>query len=201
VPDENFLTTLTVRLQSKVTLTLRIQYGTVDQADARVVFTLPQRSSESQYVREQTAKLKQELEASFADRVADAAKKDLVRLFLEPHNCATTNRRERNDNIIVEVKEICRFGQKGLIRFTIENRHKALFNIGSVQVQVGKGQETAPVENLVHVFESDASEVPFRATVAGVVAFDVPGVGKHYELTVLENGGKNRKVLLTELGF
>jgi hypothetical protein len=201
VPDENFLTTLTVRLQSKVTLTLRIQYGTMDTADARVVFTLPNRGAETQFVKDQIAKAKAQLEATYADRVSEGVKREFVRAFLEPHSCAPSTRRERNENIVVEVQEICRFGSRGFIRFTIENRHKIPFLIGELQVALGRGQAAVPAENVFHLFASDAREVAFRVTVAGVVGFDVPERtgDTSYELQVAESDGKGRKVVVSEL--
>lgn len=203
VPDENFLTTLTVRLQSKVTLTLRIQYGTVEQADARVVFTLPNRGAETQYVKDQVAKARAQLEASYADRVSEGVKRELVRTFLEPHSCVSSNRRERNDNIVVEVQELCRFGARGLIRFTVENRHKAPFRVGDVQVMVGRGKIAVAADNVFPLFEGNAEEVAFRATVSAVVAFDLPEGTKDssFELHLTESDGKGRKVVVSELGL
>ena len=201
VPDEDFLTTLTVRLQSKVTITLRIQYGSLDQADARVVFTLPNRGKETAFVQEQIAKEKAELQAADAERVSTGVRDEFLRAFLQPHQCVSLSRHDRNDDIVVEVNELCRFGEHVLMRFTVENRLRTDFNLGDVTVSEGQGKDTHPVESAAFRMEGDAHEVPWQTVRAGVVGFEASARAGTYALTISEDGGKGRKVQVQGLSF
>jgi hypothetical protein len=200
IPDEHYLTTLTVRLQSKVTLTLRVQYGSVGLADGRVVFTLPGRAGQSRYVEEQVARRTAELEAAFAARVADSADEAFLRVLLEPHGCAMPGRRERNDNLFLELKEVCRFGGRGYLRFSLENRSSALFQVGLVEVVTGRDREAAALNGTRALFAEGATEVPFQRTVHGIVSFELlEGAADSVQLAVSEAGGRPRRVQLTEV--
>ena len=202
IPDEHYLTTLTVRLRSKVTLTLRVQYGSVDAADGRVVFTLPGRAGQLQFIEEQLAKRTAELEASFAARVAASADEMVLRALLEPHSCTNVSRRERNDNLFLEVKEICRFAGRGYMRFSIENRSKTMFQLGAVEVVSGRGRDAAVLMGTRTAFSDGATDVPFQKTVDGVVSFDVvDGVSNGLQLAVTEAAGRSRRVQLADLRF
>jgi hypothetical protein len=201
VDVKDFLTTLTVKLQSKLTVTLRIQYGTLEQADPRVVFTLPNRGKESQYVHEQIAKAKAELQADEAERISAGVRDEFLRSFIQPHQCAELSRHERNDDIVVEVNELCRFGEHVLVRFTVENRHRTDFNVGDVSVESGEGKDAERVEGAAFRMEGDAREVPWKTVRAGVVGFESSDKVANYELTISEDGGKGRKVRITGLSF
>lgn len=202
IPDEHYLTTLTVRLQSKVTLTLRVQYGSVDAADGRVVFTLPGRAGQSQFVEEQLARRSAELEVSFATRVTASADEAFLRALLEPHGCSAPGRRERNDDLFLQLKEVCRFGGRAYLRFFIENRSNALFQLGQVEVIAGRGREAAALNGTRTLFAEGAMEVPFQKTVQGIVSFDLlEGVAEGVQLSVSEAGGRSRRVQLTEVSL
>jgi hypothetical protein len=203
IPDEAYLTTLTVRLKSKLTITVRVQYAPAAKADARIVFTLPHREAESQFVREETKKQRDELEASFAERVNQGVSRGLQRTLLEPHGCTEMRRRDRSDDVILEVRELCRFGPRGYIRFTLENRHNLLYRLGEVQVLAGTGKDAVPVDALTPLVEGDVREMPFRNSIHAVVGFEMPPSASafSYELVVTEDGGKNRRVALSGLGI
>lgn len=202
VPDADFLTTLTVKLKSKLTVTLRIQYGTLDQADPRVVFTLPNRGKESQYVQEQIAKARSELEAQEAERITSGVRDEFLRAFLQPHECVTESRRERNDNIVVLVEELCHFGRRVVIRFSVENRGASPFNVGSVDVLQGRGSEATPVESVGYQFESAGLQIPWDVLRSGVVTFDeTEDSSQPFTLSVHENGGRGRTVSVAAISF
>jgi hypothetical protein len=201
VADADFLTTLTVKLQSKLTVTLRIQYGSLDQADARVVFTLPDRAKESQYVQEQLAKAKADLQAQEAERISSGVREEFLRAFIQPHECIASNRRERDDDVVVEVQELCHFGKKVVVRFSVENRGAGVFNVGDLEVLAGSGKGEAPQENVAFRFEGDAAQVPWNVTRAGVVTFEQVGSPGPFTLNVHESGGRGRKVSVAALSF
>jgi hypothetical protein len=202
VPDADFLTTLTVKLQSKLTVTIRIQYGSIEQADARVVFTLPNRDKETAFVREQIAKAKTELEAQQAEMVAHGVRDEFLRAFLQPHECVNASRRERNDDIVVAVQELCQFGRRVVVHFTVENRGTAPFNLGDIEVLQGSGNQTAPEENVAFRLDSDDQQIPWNMKRAGVLTFEQPDDSGHpFTLNVHENGGRARVVNLAAVSF
>jgi hypothetical protein len=199
IPDAHYLTTLTVRLQSKLTLTLRVQYGPVDLADGRVVFTLPGRAGHARFVEEQLARRTAELEASFAARVAAGTDEAFLRVLLEPHGCVVSGRRERSDDLFLDLKELCRFGGRGYLRFSLENRSNALFQVGLMEVVTGHGQDAAALSGTRTFFAEGATEVPFQRTVQGIVSFELLEGADSLQLVISEAGGRSRRVRLSEV--
>lgn len=201
IPNREFLTTLTVKLaESKMTLTLRLEYGTLDTADPRVVFTLPGRSNETAYVQQKLREAKERIEVEVAERVALGVNDELRRLFLQPHDCRPSDQRHRNENILVEVKELCRFGARRILRFTVENRHQSLFNIGSIDLRHG----AQPIADTGFAFEGDHRAVKHKQVLTGVITFDVETEGapaERFELRITEDGGRNRNVVVSGLSF
>ena len=204
VPENEFVTTVTVRLQSKLTVTLLLKYASRGKADARVRFTLPNRASESQYVQERIAKEKAQLEAAFAERVSAGASQSFLEALLAPHQCSNASERARVDNVVLEVLELCRFGQRVFIRFSVENRSRSsVFALGELTLKKGPtGKELEPVDGLRKLMGRD--EVEFQKVVAGVVGFELAEgeePAKAFELRIVEGGGKQREVVVSGFGF
>jgi len=203
VPDEDYLTTLTLRLKSHLTLTLQVEYAPRDKADARVVFTLPNRTQETAYVRDTLAKERATLEAQYATRVEEGALQALLNAFVEPHQCAAKSSRTRADNLVLEVTELCRFGSRLFVRFTVENRSRQTAELGDVAVKASlNGAAAMELQLLGRRFTTET--LPFGATSVGIAAADVldataPVSG--IELTVVEQGGKGRQLTLSRLDF
>jgi hypothetical protein len=195
----DFVTTITVRLTS---LTLTLQVELVEdkaRADPRVRFTLPNRPTESRYVAEAVAKAKAELEAAFAARVESAAGDHLLRAFVEPHECRANTARHREGDVVLELRELCRFGKRLYVRFLIENRGRSLFVLGEIAAGVGDGKAytATAVRSLTTL-----PEVAFQQTAEGVAAFDVEDPTAHtFELRVPERGGRARTIALQGFGF
>lgn len=202
IPDDAFLTTVTVRLKSKLTITLRVQFAKVDDADARVVFTLPGRSSESAFVRDQVEGQRKELEATFAARVEEATVQEFLRAIAEPHECLSKDARARHDNVVVEVKEMCRFGRAVYFRVEVENRGRALVQLGELAIKRNLSGSMVPVESPVTY--APMREVAFQKKATAVVGFrleegEEPAAA--YELVLTEDGGKGRAVSIANLSF
>jgi hypothetical protein len=55
----------------------------------------------------------------------------------------TATRREAspNDDVVLELREICSFGQDVVIVFAIENRARPTLDVGSVEVKGGQKQK------------------------------------------------------------
>jgi hypothetical protein len=195
----DFVTTLTIRLQS-LTVTLQVEFTDSPRlADARVRFTLPGRAAETRFIMDSVAKAKAQLEADFAKRVEAAAAEHLLRSILEPHECRSANARARADDMVLEVKELCRFGPQVYVRFALENRGRSLFAVGDVAAGVGDGKTYAPAET--HSLLT-LQEVAFQQAAEGVVSFQLEDPNAHsFELRLPERGGRNRIIELQNFSF
>lgn len=199
IPASDFVTTVTVRLAS-LTLTLQVEL-TEDKklADPRVRFTLPGRGAESKFVTESIAKAKSALEADFAARVEAAASEQLLRSFLEPHECRSASNRQRTDDMVLELKELCRFGRRLYVRFALENRGRSLFVLGELAAGVGDGKSFTALEARSL---TTLPEVAFQQSTEGVLSFDVEDPSAHsFELRLMEKGGRTRSIALQGFGF
>lgn len=195
----DFVTTVTVRMQS-LTITLRVEL-TEDkrQADPRVRFVLPNRSTESKFVTESIAKYKAGLDTDFAAKVEGAASEALLRHFLEPHECRSVNSRQRADDIVLELRELCRYGRRLYVRFVVENRGRSLFVIGELAAGVGKDKTFEPIEARSLTM---LPEVAFQQASEGVVSFEVEDPTAHsFELRAVERGGRTRTVSIQGFSF
>ncbi|WP_163778707.1 hypothetical protein [Myxococcus vastator] len=201
VPQRSYLTSVNVRLKSKLTLTLIIRYAPAEQVDARVMFTLPNRANETAYVRDQVAKAKRELEADFADRIQEGMSRALMKAFAEPHECVRLDARKWHDQAFIEAKELCRFGTRRFLTFTVENRGRGILHFGEAVIRKGSGNNAQPVPDVL--FYPDPQELPFQQRVTAVVAFNVDAddSASTYELTFRELGGKGRQMTLADLAF
>jgi hypothetical protein len=200
-PADDFLTTVTVRLKSKLTITLQVEYSQRSQADARVVFTLPNRQAESDYVREQLTRIRAELEADFAARVSERTTHVLLATLLESPRCSGLTQRVRQENLVLDVLEICRLGTRVFIRFTVENRGRASATIGSVTLAKKAGGQLQPLEEARSLLAK--GELEFRATTQGVVGFELlPGEppADTYTLTLTERAS-GHQLVAEGLGF
>jgi len=181
--------TIIVHLEHRA-LTLELLPGERGQADTRVIFTYPSREPESEYLRAERAKLEalaaQQVEAGLADKFLLA--------FTAPHRCLDRTWRARNDDIVLEVQQLCYFGEDVVISFTIENRNRDPLKLASATAT--KGQDLR--SSLPH------DPVQFQQTVAGVVWMHVPdavSLNGPFDLTVYEDGGRRRVVTATGLKF
>ena len=193
----DFVTTITVRLQSLI-ITLQIEL-TEDKklADTRVRFVLPGRASESRFVAESVAKAKAQLDADFATRIEKAAGEEFLRAFLQPHECRSSRERVRSDDIVLELQELCRFGRRIYVRFTLENRSRSLFVIGDVGVGAGDGKSFSATEASSLLSQQ---EVAFQQTASGVVSVE-GDEQRSFELRLSEQGGRTRVVNLQGFSF
>ncbi len=189
-PGDEPVTTVLVRLEHT---TLMLYLARVDKksaADTRVVLVYPNRSGESEYVRAEKAKL----EAESAARIESEVSGRFLRAFSEPHHCSKKGARARNDDVVLEVTELCYFGREVILSFTVENRGRIPVEIGSVIVNKGASKRE---------YLSDRT-IEFQKVSSGVVSLRLPEgdtAGGPFELTVSEGSGKRRAVMVGGLDF
>jgi hypothetical protein len=161
-------------------------------ADTRVVLLYPNRSPESEYVRTEKAKLEAESAATIQTQVTER----FLHAFAEPHHCARKGTRARNDDIVLEVREMCYFGREVILSFTIENRGRVPIEVGSIAVNKGARESKRG-----HLPEPT---IEFQKVSSGVMSMLLPegeNTAGPYELTVSENTGKHRVVTVGGLEF
>ena len=183
------ITNLIVHLEHTTVMLKLVRVDKASAADMRVVLAYPNRKNESEYVRVEKAKL----EAESAARIESEVSGRFLRAFAEPHHCSRKGARARNDDIVLEVTELCYFGREVILSFTVENRGRVPVEIGSVVVNRGTSKRE---------YLSDRT-VEFQKVSSGVVSLQLPesdATGK-FDLTVLEGTGKRRTVTVGGVEF
>ncbi len=192
----DFLTTLTVRLAS-FTLTMQIEY--VDdpkKADPRIVFTLPARSQESAFVQQEVAKARKQLEEDFASKLDKASTQAFLKALTGHHTCTPLSQRARRDDIVVQAQELCSFGARFYVVFTVENRARTTMEIDTVALKHGQDKKTLIVPDSPQLYLS-TDHLDFQAIARGVIGFSLDegqATPRLYALTVLERGGLGRSL-------
>ena len=182
-------TTMLVRLEH-ATLTLYVEQVERSRADTRVVFGYPNRTADTEYLRVERAKL--EAEASM--RVETAFRGRMLQAMQEPHACIRRSARTRNNDLVLEVKEMCYFGRDVFITFSIENRGRVPMEVGAVVVSRGQNLHDDLGGGRV---EGDQPSVGAVAVHLG----DGEALKGPYELTIHEKGGRERVVSVGRLEF
>ena len=201
IPASDFLTTLTVRLQS-YTLTIQVEYvDDTSKADPRVVFTVPERSNETVYVQKELAKARKQLEEDFAAKLERGVTAGLLRSMSEAHSCTALGQRARKDDLVIEAKELCTFGQRYFLRFNVENRARGSVDLAEASVTFGASKKTlVGSDTTQHFLTSDHLE--WKQSATGIVGFQLdesqqpPRV---FEITVTERGGLGRTITLADI--
>jgi len=202
IGEDEFVTTINVRLASQLTLTLQVELAPREKADARVVFKLPQREGETAYVRAEIAKAKRKLEDEFAGKLQAATNGAFLRALADPHHCEKVSYRARQDDAVVEISELCTFSTGVYIRFAIDNRGRVPFDVADVTLKRRDKDQAQAVPDAG--FYLPQLQVDFQSNVAGVVGFPLAEGDKparNYDLSVFERGGRNRTVTVPGIGF
>jgi hypothetical protein len=189
-PGEEPVTTVLVRLEHATLMLYLQRVERKSAADTRVVLVYPNRTGETEYVRAEKAKL----EAETAARIESEVSGRFLRAFSEPHHCSKKGARARNDDVVLEVTELCYFGREVILSFVVENRGRVPVEIGSVIVNKGTSKRE---------YLSDRT-IEFQKVSSGVVSLRLPEgdtTGGPFEITVSEGSGKRRAVTVGGLGF
>ena len=189
-PGEDAVTTVLVRLEHATLMLYLKRVERRTAADTRVVLVYPNRSSESEYVRVEKAKL----EAESAARIEAEVSGRFLRAFSEPHNCTRKGTRIRNDDIVLELTELCYFGREVILTFTVENRGRVPLEVGSVVVNKGANKREYLSDRTIEFQKVSSGVVSLRLTEADTS--DGP-----FELTLNEGAGKHRSITVGGLRF
>jgi hypothetical protein len=187
-PGEDAVTTVMVRLEHAILMLYLQRVERKTAADTRVTLVYPNRAAESEYVRVEKAKL----EAETAAKIEEGAAKRFLRAFREPHRCERKSARARYEDVVLEVSEICSFDRQVVIAFSVENRGRSPFVIGTVAVNKG-------VKKDGDVSESTVEFQHVSTGVAVVMLRKEENARGPYDVTVSEAQGKSRVVTVRGL--
>ena len=129
-----------------------------------------------------------------ARRIESEVSGRFLRAFSQPHHCSKKGARARNDDVVLEVTELCYFGREVILAFTVENRGRIPVEIGSVVVNKGANKREYLSERTIE----------FQKVSSGVVSLKLPegeSSAGPFELTVYEGAGKKRAVTVGGLDF
>ena len=187
---EEPVTTVLVRLEHATLMLFLKRVDRKSAADTRVVLAYPNRPGESEYLRAEKAKI----EAEAAARIEAEVSGRFLRAFSEPHHCSKKGARARNEDVVLEVTELCYFGKEVIVSFTVENRGRLPLEIGSVVVNKGASKREYLSERTID----------FQKVSSGVISLRLPdgdAARGPFELTVAESSGKRRAVSVGGLDF
>jgi hypothetical protein len=193
---DDFVTNVGVRLESGKTISLQVE-GVADarQATERVQFASPGGGVEAAHLKEQLDAEREKLESEFASRVEQSATHAFVRAIAEPHECRSTSARTRRDDILLELKEVCRFFGRVFVRLEIENRGRSSFAVGDVRVRASANGEPQLVQMLgQNLLTRPRLDFQQTSTVVVTLKDDAAAALTRFEATVSESGGTGREV-------
>ena len=175
-------TTLFVQLEQTTLMLSLHRVESESAADPRVILTYPKASRSNQAAAQHATP-----EKPTQDAITKASRDHFLDAFLEPHQCSHKSARARHDDIVLRVTEVCQFGQRLLISFSLENRGRAPFEVASVAIGAGTSHD-GRLEHRIIAFEEMARGVEYLDLSA-----DRNTDGPH-RLTVSEKGGRQRVV-------
>ena len=206
------MSNLQVFLVGAPTLNLKVRLARPEVSVYSVVLSLPAQAAATRAAHAaldaERQRLRREHEAAVARVEATARDKAFTHLLdgmLKRLECAPEAERARRDFLTLQTESICRIGDHVYIRFQVRNRRRnSVFHFAELQItEAGRRVRDGPIEPTVR-FEVPTPAVGFGEQVRGVAAFRLPEGGQQFgpwTLVLVEDGGRNRKVRLTNIGF
>jgi hypothetical protein len=194
---EDFLTTVNVPLEHGPTVTFQVELAALRKADARVIVTLPNQRAELRYIHEQVARERTAIEQAFASKVEAEVTDGLLRAFAGARECVTKSPRVWHQQMILQLQEVCRQGGRLLVRASLENRGRAQFEVGDVELR--RRGEASPLVGRQLITPS--TTLGFEDASVIVIAVPSDPAVKRYDLRVSERGGQVRELVLKDFGF
>ncbi|MEO1338249.1 MAG: hypothetical protein AAFV29_21575, partial [Myxococcota bacterium] len=194
------------------TLNLKVRLAAAGRSVFQVVLSLPEQSQAMSAARRalerERVEMQSEYEAlrsQFELQVADRAFTQVLDGMLQRFECRELEQRSMRDYLIFQTHSICRIGRYVYILFTIKNRRRSsVFHFAELLVtEAGQDPSVGSLDVNVR-FEVPSPAVPFDEKVKGIAAFLLPDEGRQFgpwKLTLVEDGGANRRVRVDAIGF
>jgi hypothetical protein len=180
-PPSAFVTNIDVVLEGGLAVTLFVELAVPEEADARVELTLPDadKGQAKLSVRER------ELEAKFDERVTAAGDEKMLAAFLHGTTCKEFfGRPNRDENVVVRMKQMCRNGALLYVTFEVEDRRREDIVVTSAVLDGGKHEPSAGEK-------IEKERLRFNERALGVAAMGAPSPAdppQRYTLTVDAEG-------------
>lgn len=194
------------------TLNLKVRLVAADQGVFQAVIALPDRDEALTVAREELererTRLRNEYEERRAEleaRIAAGAFERVLEGMVERFECRDLSGRSMRDFLIFRTHAICRIGQHIYINFSVKNRRRAsIFHFDELLVvETGRDPSIGTLDVTVR-FERPGVAVGFDEEARGVLGFGLPDGARQFgpwNLTLVEDGGANRRVVLEDVGF
>lgn len=188
-----FKTNLDVTLKSGLSIVVRIEIVLPDEADTRVQFTMPKSSTADAILSKERARLEQE----FSARAKDVAMRRILDIHMRKTVCKDfAGRPNRNEMIVVRLKQFCRTSNILYLTFEVENRSGEDLQLATASL--------ADKANTSTYAQFETTRLAFNDRTLGIAALELPGGDpppSTYTLTVQEDGGKDRDVVVDGIDF
>lgn len=188
-----FKTNLDVTLRSGLSIVVRIEIVLPDDADTRVQFTLPKSSTADAILTKERDRLEQE----FSARAKDVAMKRILDIHMKKTICKDfSGRPNRNELIVVRLKQFCRTSNILYLTFEVENRSGEDLQLASASL--------SDSSNASSFMQFERTRLPFNARTLGIAALELPDADpppSTYTLTIQEDGGRDRDVVVDGIDF
>jgi hypothetical protein len=194
LPPSSFVTNIDIVLLGGISVTLFVELTLPESADARVELTIP----DGETGKSKLTQKERELEERFAVRVDEAAAERMLAAFGAGTVCREFfGGPRRTDGLVVRMRQLCKNGALLWVTFEIENRKRPDAAIESASL-VGQNGMTSTLA----YFEREQLRFNERSVgVAGIPLSDANVKPSTYTLTVVEDGGLMRQVIVDGLEF
>lgn len=194
LPPSSFVTNIDVALQGGISVTFFVELTLPESADARVELTIPGAETSE-------AKLsikERELEEKFAERVEERATARLLAAAGAGTVCRDfLGGPRRSDGLVVRMRQLCRNGALLWASFEVENRRRPDVALEGATLADASGASSSQVHFEKRRLRFNEATVG----VAGIPLTDGDVKPSTYSLTVVEDGGLSRQVVIDGIEF
>lgn len=205
-------TNIMVFLTGAPTVDLRVRLGPERTGVAKVRMLFPERKRAVAARDLELARLRANLEAEHVARTAALdeevrarATETLLGGMLARFECRGLGGRTMRDFLIVRSRQICRIGDRVVLRLGIQNRRRgSVFHLERVEVRASGDREPGRVPDVVVKTAVEDPALAFNEEVELAVSLGAAapsGALGPWDVEVHEDGGRNRSVVLRKVGF
>ena len=189
-----FKTNLDVTLKSGLSIVIRIEIVLPDEADTRVQFTMNKSSTADAIMSKERERLEQE----FSGRARAVAMKRMLDVHMQRTTCKDFGGRpNRNELIVVRLKQFCRTSNFIYLTFEVENRSGQDLQLATASFADRNGTPSTDAQFA-------KTRLAFNERTVGIAALEIPDGDlppSSYTLTVQEDGGEDRDVVVEGIDF
>ena len=194
------------------TLNLRVRIAAPDRAVYQAFIHLPERSAAFAQAERSLAAERRRLQQEFESRRAQLDAQISAEAFThvldgmaERFECRQLSGRSMRDYLIFRTHAICRIGRYVYITFSVKNRRRSsVFHFDEMRViEAGQDPSVGTLDVSVR-FEKRAPALAFGDRTRGVLGFRLTEDARQFgpwHLTLVEDGGANRRVGIEDVGF